>query len=90
MCLDWLDRPKEAFAAFNRAIQLDPNGYFNTAHMGWHYVQTGDYAAARVWFERSKRLQAQNNGISDSYLNIVQRRLLEGASNEAKTPSLAR
>jgi hypothetical protein len=53
-------------------------------------VQTGDYAAARVWFERSKRLQAQNNGISDSYLNIVQRRLLEGASNEAKTPSLAR
>jgi hypothetical protein len=89
MCLDWLDRPQEGFAAFDHAMRLDPNGYFNTAHMGWHYVQVGDYAAARVWFERSKRLQSENNGISDSYLKIVQRRLLEGAASGAGTKSLA-
>jgi len=89
MCLDWLDRPAEAFAAFDQAMRLDPNGYFNTAHMGWHYVQVGDYAAARTWFERSKRLQSDNNEISDSYLKIVQQRLLERAASGVKTNSLA-
>ena len=89
MCLDWLERPQEAFVAFDHAVRLDPNGYFNTAHMGWHYVQVGDYAAARTWFERSKRLQSENNGISDSYLKIIQQRLLEGAASGPNTPSLA-
>lgn len=37
MCLDWLDRHSEARPYFDRAVTLDPNGYFTVAHMGWHY-----------------------------------------------------
>lgn len=83
MCLDWLGRLNEGQSYLDRAVRLDPNGYFTTAHMGWHYVQEEDYAAARVWFERSKRLQANDNPIADSYLQIVSRKLLETATNPA-------
>jgi hypothetical protein len=48
--------------------------------MGWHYVQTGDYAAARSWFERSRRLQGGDNRMADSYLGILSRRMLEAAN----------
>ncbi len=90
MCLDWLGRPTEAFSFFNRAVQLDPNGYFTAAHMGWHYVQIQDYAAALEWFERSKRLQFEDNPIADSYLRIVNEKLLEGAANAEPLKPLAR
>ena len=55
MCLDWLERHDEAEAYFNRADALDPNSYFVAANIGWHYVQAGDYAAARPWLIRSLR-----------------------------------
>lgn len=80
MCLDWLGKTNESEPYFDKAVKLDPNGYFTAANMGWHYVQTGDYAAARVWFERSKRLEWNDNPIADSYLPIVNQKLLEAAS----------
>lgn len=80
MCLDWLGRLDEGRAKFEKAVDLDPNGYFTTAHMGWHYVQESDYAAARTWFERSKRLQGLDNPVADSYLQIVTRKMLEDAA----------
>lgn len=80
ICLDLLAKTNEAATFFDRAVKLDPNGYYTTAYMGWHYVQTGDFAAARVWFQRSLRLQEKDNRIAKSYLAIVTRRLLEAAS----------
>ena len=80
MCLDWLGRHEEAGRYFARAERLDPNNNFIIAHMGWHYVQMGNYAAARSWFERSLRLESQNNLIARSYLEITKRRLVEGAA----------
>jgi tetratricopeptide (TPR) repeat protein len=82
MCLDWLGRFNEGRSCFDRAVQLDPNGYFTTAHMGWHYVQEKDYAAARVWFERSQRLEPHDNTIAETYLQIVNRKLLESAATQ--------
>jgi Flp pilus assembly protein TadD len=90
MCLDWVDRPGEAIRYYDRAVQLDPNGSFTAAHVGWHYVQVQDYAAAKVWFERSWRLEAKGNRIATSYLRIVNQRLLEGATNQANAGGLAR
>src|SRR5664280_161797 len=85
MCLDWVGRAQEARTYFARAIELDPNGYFINAHMGWHYVQEQDYAAAREWLQRSLRLQPTYNPIASSYLPIVKRKLLEGASEPVDT-----
>jgi tetratricopeptide (TPR) repeat protein len=89
MCLDWLGRPDEGQLKFDRAMQLDPNGYFTTALMGWHCVQQEDYAAAKVWFERSKRLQYDDNPITDSYLPVVMRKLTETATNSPASSALA-
>jgi tetratricopeptide (TPR) repeat protein len=82
MCLDWLDRHDEAASYFGQANDLDPNGFYVAAHIGWHYVQTDDYAAARTWYLRSKVLQLNNNDMADSYLEIVRRKLLQRASNQ--------
>jgi O-antigen ligase len=83
MCLDQIDKHDEAFAYFDRANRLDPNSYFNNAYMGWHYAQTGDYAAARTWLLRSIMLEQENNPIAFTYLKIAQDRLLEAAANNS-------
>lgn len=80
MCLDKLGRFDESEPFYQRADTLDPSSYFTAANIGWHYVQTGDYAAARPWFERSQRLLTFDNPIAVNYLKIVTARLLEAAA----------
>jgi hypothetical protein len=52
------------------------------ANIGLHYVELRDYAAAKPWLERSSRLQWQDNPIAANYLNIVNLKLLEAATND--------
>jgi len=88
MCLDWLDRHDEAAGYFGRAEELDPNGYYTVANIGWHYFQTGDYAAARSWFVRSLRLESrEENVIARSYLEIVDQKLVEKATAKSPLPA---
>jgi O-antigen ligase len=89
MCLDWLDRHDEAGAYFNRADALDPNGYYTGANIGWHYIQAGDYAAARPWLERSLRLHWSKDAAAASYLEITEGKLLEEASGQGLIPALS-
>lgn len=80
MCLDWLERTTESPEWYRRAEALDPNSYFVAAYVGWHFIQTGDYSAARLWLERSLRLQAQDNPVAETYLKVVEARLAERAA----------
>lgn len=82
MCLDWLGKHDEAWKYFDRAEELDPNGFYTVAHVGWHFVQIEDYAAARPWFERSTRLEWKQNQIAFNYLALCDRRLLEAANDD--------
>ena len=86
MCLDWLDSHDQAGTYFSRAEALDPNGYYTVAIVGWHYVQIGDYAAARPWFERSLRLDGRTS-IGRSYLDLVEQKLVERASGKSAFPA---
>jgi O-antigen ligase len=86
MCLDWLDRHAEAGPFYRRAERLDPNGYYTVANIGWHYIQVGDYLAAREWLERSLRLEWSENVIGHSYLNWVEQKLVENASGKTTLP----
>jgi len=81
-CLDWLERSDKSASYFQQADELDPNNYTMAAHIGLHYVQLGDYAAAKSWFERSLHIQWQKNDIASSYLQIVNSRMIEAATNE--------
>jgi O-antigen ligase len=82
LCLDWLERTGESGPFFDRAEQLDPNSYFTLNCIGKHYVEAGDIAASRPWFERSLRLQWENNPMARNYLQMVNDRLTETATNE--------
>lgn len=75
MCLDYIGRHDEAWPYFAQADVLDPNGFFTAAHMGWHYFQVENYAAAKPWFERSLRLMWNGNDTAITYLPIVKERL---------------
>jgi O-antigen ligase len=81
MCLDWTGRRTESWPYYEKAVERDPNGYYMTAFVGWHYVQTGDYAAARTWFERSRRLEWSENTIADTYLPALNQKMLDAATN---------
>ena len=85
MCLDWLGRPTEAENWFSQAEERDPNSYYMVANIGWHYVQIGDYAAARQWFERSIKLRSGNN-TALNYLLICETKLKEKASGRPMLP----
>ena len=50
--------------------------------IGLHYMESGDYAAAKPWFERSLRYQGQGNDIARNYLELANTRMLEAATNE--------
>lgn len=81
MVLDFLNRHAEAEAVFLKADALDPNGYFTAAHVGRHYVEAGEYAAARPWLERSLNLFRKDNTIAAENLKLANERLLEAANN---------
>jgi O-antigen ligase len=80
MCLDWLGRTADADPHFKRAGELDPNGYYVVAHLGWHEIQRGDWQRAKTYFERSLEITYKPylpNPMAKSYLDIVKRRLAE-------------
>jgi O-antigen ligase len=87
MCLDWLEKHDEAGPYFNRADALDPNNYYTAANIGWHYVQAGNYAAARPWLERSLLLEWHGNTMARFYLDTVERKLVENASGQNVLPA---
>jgi hypothetical protein len=87
MCLDWLGRHGEPTeTAYRQAEALDPNGYYTVANIGWHYVQTGDYAAAQEWFTRSLKLSIEDNDIARNYLSICEKKLADKASGRPQLP----
>ncbi len=86
MCLDWLGRKEESQRYFDQAAELDPNGYFTVAHVGWHYFQLGNYAAAEPWFQRSRNLMWKSNVVADNYLQIIQAKRLDAATNPTTSP----
>ena len=81
-CLDWLGRTAESPSYFDRAAQLDPSSYYTANRIGMHYVELGDLAAAKAWFERSLHLEWRENSTAVNYLSIVNRQMLEAATNE--------
>lgn len=87
MCLDWLDRHDEAETYMNQAEALDPNGYYTIAYIGWHYIQTGDLAAARACLVRSIRIEWSDNDFGQSYLEIVENKLVQNASGQPQLPA---
>jgi tetratricopeptide (TPR) repeat protein len=87
MCLDYVGRHDEAFAYFEKADRLDPNGFFSAAHMGWHYVQVENYAAAKPWLERSWRLHWRDNATASTFLPIVNERLSSSLADRIGKPS---
>ena len=79
MCLHWLGKHQEAGVFFQKAEELDPNGYNTEAYLGWHYFQLEDYATARKRFEHSLQLlgDLKLNPIPHSYLNLIAEKLKE-------------
>lgn len=88
MCLDWLGRWEEAIPYYDRADQLDPRGYFTAAHIGWHYMHREDYPAAQAWFERSLRLEPDDNPVATTHLQLIRERLLQSASTNSLLEAL--
>jgi O-antigen ligase len=82
MCLDLLGRTNDSGAYYSAAEARDPNGYYVVSCVGWHYVQTGDYSAAREWFWRSLALEEHENLIAQNYLAICDARLAAQAAGK--------
>jgi O-antigen ligase len=81
MCLDKLGRHAEAEKYYSIAETLDPNGNWVVSNIGWHYLQVGDYAAARQWFKRALNLSNGKNDMAKTSLQeICEPKLADRAS----------
>jgi O-antigen ligase len=77
--LDYLGRFADAQPYFDRADELDPNGYYTSAMVGLHYREMGDFVSCRIWSERSLRLSGKDNPATANLL-IANERLQESAA----------
>ena len=75
MCLHWIGRHELAEPHFRKGLELDPNGYYTRALVGWHYYQLGEWAKAKEWFEKSLGLFWGDNPIARSYLELLKEKL---------------
>jgi O-antigen ligase len=81
MCLDWLGRHAETAPFYAAAEAHDPNGNYVVAGVGWHYLQIGDYPAARQWFVRANKLaNGHNHAALVSIFEVCEPKLAERAS----------
>jgi hypothetical protein len=90
MCLDWLGQTDGSWPFYQQAEDHDPNGYLTVGNIGWHYVQTGDYSAARRWFERSYALGWHEAVTALNYLKICDEKMAEKASGRPQLPAFYR
>ena len=63
MALDQLGQADKAGEYFDRAEQLDRNGYLTVANVGWHKMHIGEYAEAKRYFERVSPPDNPENGL---------------------------
>jgi hypothetical protein len=93
-CWDWLALRQDeleglhevAERRFLQAEALDPKGYYTVTDVGYHFVQAGNFAAARVWFERSLRLQRRENNTAEFYYKFTGEQLAAAATNQFPQP----
>jgi O-antigen ligase len=57
MCLDWIDRAREATPYFDLAQHLEPNDYYVALEKGRHFVALGDLKTAKYWMQYSMGLR---------------------------------
>jgi len=81
MCLDWLKDHAGAEPYFKKANELDPNGFYTLANIGWHYVQTEDWIKASDVFLKSWELNHVNNVIASNYLGLIAGKVAEQRSH---------
>jgi O-antigen ligase len=87
MCLDWLGEHERAAPYYEEAIRRDPNNHYIANLVGWHHVQTGEWAQAKQWFERSIAVKWWANWIAYRYLGIVNRQLAQEPAAAAGQPA---
>jgi O-antigen ligase len=79
--LDLLGQTNAAWRCFDHADLVDPNGYFTAANVGFHFLQTGELAAARMWLIRSLVLKPANNPVATASTALVEQGLSDEAGN---------
>ena len=88
MCLDWLGDHAASEKFYSEAELRDPNGLYFVANLGWHYVQTGDYPAARQCYIRSLNLGGSNATARNYLYYICEPKLVERASGRPILPDI--
>ena len=67
LCLDWLDRPKEATRYFVQALELNPNGAQVQWKFAWHCMILQELSAGGVLAEEFQWSLAQPGSRKDTW-----------------------
>jgi O-antigen ligase len=81
MCLDWLDRPKEATWYFVQALELGRNDARVQWKYAWHCMVLRNYPLARIWLGRSVEIRPTQE--AEGYLEMVKEKMAEGPPGQS-------
>jgi tetratricopeptide (TPR) repeat protein len=76
MCLDWLDRPKEATRYFVQALELNRNDATVQWKFAWHCMALRNYSLAKLWLGRSVEILPSPE--AEGYLEMANSKMAEG------------
>lgn len=77
MCYDWLKEFDKANPHFDKALAMDPKGYYMLNMYGWHKLQQGNLEEAHKYFKESYSYYWDDNPDAEKYLKIIETRLAE-------------
>jgi hypothetical protein len=77
MCLDWLDRPKEATPYFVQGLELYRNSQEADWKFGWHCMICRNYSLAKWWLHNAMCVYPCPE--AEAYMEIVNEKLAEAA-----------
>jgi hypothetical protein len=89
-CLDWLGRARQSGWLFKLACDLDPNGNYEAAYQGWHYIQLEQYPQAKRCLEHSMAIYGYQNYLAQKLYDLVDQRMAEAAAAAAAAKQAAK
>jgi O-antigen ligase len=84
MCLDWLDRPKEATKYFLQALKLGWNDARVQWKFAWHCMILRNYTLADFWLMRS--MEVRPTPEAEAYQQVVKAKIAEGLHANSPGP----
>ncbi len=82
LCYDWLGQFDVALSYHEKALKVDPKGFYPISCMSWHYMEQNRPDEAKKWFKQAASLFKSENRLATTFFRQVDDRLKEASKSQ--------